>query len=314
MLFKEKMFLANCDPVRRLPGEELGKRFRMSLALSKGAILTPNLLLDNAGMAPMLEDGLFRKWADSKQGRGNLVIRVPGAQAPQSLEDYFDNLPSQHFLTRFQCRKGDLTQLELTTFKHDLRSLDRTLRPLSPVWSPVNLGPTSLSDAILASASFTEWKRAHEDLTEELSQLEAMAGEMNSRSLWYRLCEERLGDQAPDFKLEVIDACYNGLFVAKGEAFVMDRIPVLGQLPSALLSLGVGAQAYQEQRKWFEYALKGFDLVTAFGTGQLVEFLTDEAASYVEDKLQDTSYKWATRKNWFGLYPRLTRSMGIEIR
>lgn len=312
MLFKEKMFLANCDPVRRLSGGELEKRFMMSVALSKGAILTPNLLLDNAGMAPMLEGAMLKRWSNSKEGRGGIVIRVPGKDAPSSLEDYFDNLPDHHFLTRFQSRKGDLGQLELAEFKSDLRSIDRNLRRLNPVYCPVSLHSASLSNAILSSSSFTAWKQANPHLS--LSELETMAPDLMSRSLWYSACEAQLGKHAASFKLEVIDACYNGLFVASGEAFVMDRIAVLDKVPAGLLTLGIGAMAMNEQRKWFEYALKGFDLVTAFGTGQLVEFLTDEAASYVEDKLQDTSFKWATRKNWFGLYPKLTQSMGIEIR
>ncbi len=312
MLFKEKMFLANCDPVRRLSPVELEKRFTMSIALSKGAILTPNLLLDNTGMASMLENSMLKLWSGSKEGQGGIVIRVPGEAAPDSLEDYFDNLPDHHFLTRFQSRKGELSQLALAEFKSDLRGMDRTLKRLKPVYSPISLHPRSLTDAILVSPEFAQWKQERPELC--LSELEVMAPDLVSRSLWYRASEQQLGEHASGFKLEVIDACYNGLFVASGEAFVMDRIPVLGQVPAALLHLGVGAAALSEQRKWFEYALKGFDLVTAFGTGQLVEFLTDEAASFVEDKLQDTSFKWATRKNWFGLYPRLTQSMGTEIR
>lgn len=314
MLFKEKMFLANCDPVRRLGGGELEKRFKMSIALSQGAILTPNLLLDNAGMAPLLDGELLKRWAGSKKGRGGLVIRVAGAHAPDSIEDYFDNLPSVHWLTRFQKSKGDLDAMELAVFKSDLRSVDRSLRRLKPVYCPVNLHAGSLSQAILTSDSFAQWKQERPELKPALLRLEEQASSLNSRSLWYRVCDEVLGEQAAHFKMEVVDACYNGLFVASGEAFVMDRIPVLDQVPASLLDLGVGAQAFSTQKKLFDYALKGFDLVTAFGTGQLVEYLTEEAASYVEDKLQDTSFKWATRKNWFGLYPRLTQSMGIEIR
>ncbi|WP_297801838.1 hypothetical protein [uncultured Brevundimonas sp.] len=314
MLFKEKMFLANCDPVRRLPPFELEKRFLMSIALSKGAILTPNLLLDNAGMGRLLDNSLVRRWSMSKEGRGGVVIRVPGASAPESMEDYFDNLPPHHYLTRFQCRKQDLSGLDLAQFKSELHRLDRNLRRIRPVYSPVRLHGQSLSDAIMASASFTQWCEDKPELEAPLRQLQDRAPELGSRSLWYGACEELLGADAPQFKLEVIDACYNGLFVASGEAFVMDRIPVLDNVPVSLLSVGVGAVAFSEQRKLFEYALKGFDLVTAFGAGQLVEFLTDEAASFVENKLQDTSFKWATRRNWFGLYPRLTQSMGIEIR
>lgn len=314
MLFKEKMFLANCDPVRKLSAYELEKRFLMSIALSKGAILTPNLLLDNGGMGRLLDNALVRRWSSSKEGRGGVVIRVPGADVPESLEDYFDNLPPHHYLTRFQCRKQDLTGLDLAHFKSELHTLDRNLRRIRPTYCPVKLYSQSLSDAIISSASFNEWRTAKTVLERPLMQLEARAAELGSRSLWYQACEELLGADAPQFKLEVIDACYNGLFVASGEAFVMDRIPVLDKVPVGLLSVGVGAVAFSEQRKWIEYAMKGFDLVTAFGAGQLVEFLTEEAASYVEDKLQDTSYKWATRKNWFGLYPKLTQTMGIEIR
>lgn len=314
MLFKEKMFLANCDPVRRLSRDELEKRLMMSLALSQGAILTPNLLLDNAGMSGLMQGDMLRRWAGSKQGRGGVVIRVPGHEAPSSLEDYFDDLPQHHFLTRFQCRKGDLDRLTIAQFQSELRALDRTLRAIKPVYCPVKLHGQSLSDAIAASASLAQWQASQPELEAALQALMDRAPELGSRSLWYQAVDELLPQQAAAFKLEVIDACYNGLFVASGEAFVMDRIPVLDKIPAGLLTLGVGAQAFKTQRQLIEYALKGFDLVTAFGAGQLVQFLTDEAASFVEDQLQDTSFKWATRRNWFGLYPRLTQSIGIEIR
>ncbi|WP_292051381.1 MULTISPECIES: hypothetical protein [unclassified Brevundimonas] len=314
MLLKEKMFLANCDPVRRLSPFELEKRFLMSIALSKGAILTPNLLLDNAGMGRLLDNSLVRRWSMSKEGRGGVVIRVPGASAPESMEDYFDNLPPNHYLARFQCCKQDLTGLDLAHFKSELHTLDRNLRRIKPAYSPVSLHSRSLSDAVMASASLAQWQADRHELEKPLRDLLRRAPDLGSRSMWYQASEELLGEDAVQFKLEVIDACYNGLFVASGEAFVMDRIAVLDRVPISLLSVGVGAVAFGEQRKLFEYALKGFDLVTAFGAGQLVEFLTDEAVSFVENKLQDTSFKWATRRNWFGLYPRLTQSMGVEIR
>ena len=314
MLFKEKMFLANCDPVRRLSPFELEKRFLMSIALSKGAILTPNLLLDNGGMARLLDNALVQRWSRSKEGRGGVVIRVPGASAPESIEDYFDSLPPHHYLTRFQCRKGDLSGLDLAHFKAELHTLDRNLRRIKPVYSPVSLHGQSLSDAVSSCASLNQWQSDKPQLEKSIDTLLARAPDLGSRSLWYQACDDLLGAEAQQFKLEVVDTCYNGLFVASGEAFVMDRIPVLDKIPPALLNVGVGAMAFSEQKKLFDYALKGFDLITAFGAGQLVEFLTDEAASFVENKLQDTSFKWATRRNWFGLYPRLTQSMGIEIR
>jgi len=314
MLFKEKMFLANCDPVRRLSHPELEKRFLMSIALSKGAILTPNLLLDNAGMGRLLDNPLVQRWSRSKEGRGRLVVRVPGNAAPESIEDYFDNLPPHHYLTRFQCRKQDLAGLDLAHFKAELHTLDRNLRRIRPTYSPVSLNGAALSDAVAASPSLKQWRTQRVEQEKPFQTLMDRAPELGSRSLWYQASEDLLGADAGQFKLEVIDACYNGLFVASGEAFVMDRIAVLDRLPPALLNLGVGAVAFSEQKKLFDYALKGFDLITAFGAGQLVEFLTEEAASFVENKLQDTSFNWATRRNWFGLYPRLTQSMGIEIR
>lgn len=310
MLFKEKMFLANCDPVRRLPGPELEKRLLLSVAFSKGAIVTPSLLLDNDGIAALLARPDLQRWFNSRDGRGGLVIRMPGGDSAAPLEDYFAALPPHHHLTRFGCAKDRLDRHALAGLRDDLRAIDAALNRLSAVYSPVNLRPSALSDAILASSAFAQWC-APDTPVEALRQ---QAPGLNSRSTWYRAAEATLGARAAAFKLEVIDACYNGLFVGKGEAFVMDRIPVLGDLPPQILSLGINAQSFNEQRRMFDYALKGIDLIGAFGAGQLASFLTREAVDFIEEKLQDTSLAWATRRNWFGLYTRLTKSMGIEIR
>ena len=47
MLFKEKIFLANCDSIRKLDSEALWKRIRIGLIFADGIILSPNMLIDN---------------------------------------------------------------------------------------------------------------------------------------------------------------------------------------------------------------------------------------------------------------------------
>jgi len=46
----------------------------------------------------------------------------------------------------------------------------------------------------------------------------------------------------------------------------------------------------------------------------LFKILTDEALGYIEDKTKKTSVSFLSRKNWFGLYPILSKKMGLEIK
>ena len=50
MLFKEKMYLSNCDSVRELSIEETRKRLLIGLVFGNGIILSPNILFDNQGV------------------------------------------------------------------------------------------------------------------------------------------------------------------------------------------------------------------------------------------------------------------------
>ena len=54
MLFKEKLLLSNCDSVKRLPAEQLKKRFLTGMAFGDGVVLSPNMLIDNTGFEALL--------------------------------------------------------------------------------------------------------------------------------------------------------------------------------------------------------------------------------------------------------------------
>ena len=54
MLFKEKLLLSNCDSVKRLPAEQLKKRFLTGMAFGDGVGLSPNMLIDNTGFEALL--------------------------------------------------------------------------------------------------------------------------------------------------------------------------------------------------------------------------------------------------------------------
>ena len=55
MLFKEKMYLSNCDSVRELSNEETRKRLLIGLVFGSGIILSPNILFDSQGISKVLK-------------------------------------------------------------------------------------------------------------------------------------------------------------------------------------------------------------------------------------------------------------------
>lgn len=314
MLFKEKIFLANCDPVRQLSVSELEKRFLLGVTFAEGVILTPSLLLDNVGFGQVLKRRNLQKWY-REEGSGTLVLRHPGSDHSSSMMEYFEQLPPGHRLARHAGKeKGRLTRLELADLQSDLKALDRDLRAFSPLHEPVALRPTSLTQALVESSTFADWEKSNGHLDDTLSSLREEASGLRSRSDWYRATEAMLGTDADGFKAEVVDTAYHGLFVKKGEAFAADRIAFMGNIPAPLLDAGLSIRTLRREKELLDYAIKGFDLVTAFGAGEITRFLAAEAADYIESKLQDTSMGWLTRRNWFGLYPRLTRSIGVEVR
>jgi hypothetical protein len=314
MLFRERMFLANCDTVRQLPAAEIEKRFLLGVTFAQGVIVTPSLLLDNQGFSEVLKRPNLYHWY-REEGLGTLTVRSPSQHHFMTMEDYFDGLPGGYRLARCGGKpKQELTSDEVKQVLVDLRSLDKNLVDFVPTRQALALKSDALTKAIIASPTFAAWKQSPSAFSDQFDQLLDQADGLNSRSAWYQAAEQNFGEDTARFKTEVIDSAYHGLFVGSGEAFAADRIPVLERIPARILDAGLFIRSLRKEKEMIDYAIKGFDLITAFGGGEIAKFLLDEAISYVEDKVEDTSMAWFSRRNWFGLYPKLTSSMGVEIK
>ena len=55
-------------------------------------------------------------------------------------------------------------------------------------------------------------------------------------------------------------------------------------------------------------------MISSFGANEIIKFFTDEAISYVEDKLQDKGENYLSRKNWFGMYNIMKNKVGLEVK
>lgn len=115
-------------------------------------------------------------------------------------------------------------------------------------------------------------------------------------------------------KTEIIDPAYNSLFVNSKESFVQDNIKIVDKIPERILSSGVTFNSLRNEIELIEYPIKAFEIITTLGTTELFKILTDEALEYIEDKIEETSISFLSRKNWFGLYPILSKKMGLEIK
>ena len=314
MLLKEKLFLANCDTVRRLSRAELEKRFLIGATFAQGVILTPSLLLDNVHFPDILARRNIETWYMG-EGAQTIAIRAPGAVPTSSMTDYFDDLPPSYILNRFGgTAKGSLGRLERLDLRDDLGALDRVLARYQPLTDSRSLAPTALSDRILGDETFARWRSSPSGAADQLDRIIAVADGLHSRSAWYAAADGILGPRAAAFRTEVIDTAYHGLFVNAGEAFALDRIDILDQIPAPLLNGGMAMRQLRRQYRYIGYAVSAFNLVSALGTNEIVKYLTDEAIGYLEEKAQEQGYGWADRRDWFGLYTKLTRSIGVELK
>ena len=308
------MFLANCDPVRRLATQEIEKRFMLGVLLTGGVVLTPSLLLDNPAFIEVLSRPNVRRWFDG-DGAGTLQIRSPWSNGSESITAFFDSLPEGYILNRYKgTPKGQLSRLERWDLKDELSTLDGIIRSYGLKIGDISLQTTALSDSIITSSTLKDFQQKSPEYREPLEHLLQMAPALNSRSMWYQAAEELPHEMQSSFKLEVIDTAYHGLFIDHGEAFALDQMAGIETIPAAFLDTGIRLRNLRKQYEYIGYGMKAFDLITAMGAGQLMKFLTDEAISYIEDKASEKGHDWASRKNWFGLNKVISRKIGVEIK
>lgn len=339
MLFKEKLLLSNCDSVRALEGPELRKRFLTALTFADGVVVTPNTLLDNAHMARVIaQDNVVRYLR--REGSGKLVIRGFGLEQGRSLIDYYDALPGSFILSSLpgSPRKDNLDRHQRAQMAERLRDLQRVMDRFEPVIDSVSLPRESLRDEIYRRTATDEARPLFFADEAQWQRFRQVTNDAISRSEWYGTAEAffsavdgaAAAPPAPGsqpshppfsgnerfarFRAEVIDPAYNSLFAASGEGFLQDDIRYLGGVPEILLDATVSIKSLRREISLIQYPLRVFEFISSFGAGEILRYLTDEAVGYMEDKLVESGHDYLTRRNWFGMYPRLRRFMGLEVK
>jgi hypothetical protein len=312
MLFKEKMYLSNCDSVRELSIEETRKRLLIGLVFANGIILSPNILFDSQGISEVLKQKNVIKFLN-EEGSGNFIIRGMNINDINSFSDYFDKLPSNYKISSLHGKeKGKLSQNELKNIKDKIQILDKIIDKVNPTYENANIVRDSLSKEIKQRISIRYFKN-EKDFEIFLSESQNFV----SRSEWYQFISEFFRNDSlkiSSLKTEIIDPAYNSLFVNSKESFIQDNIKILDKIPEIILSSGVTFNSLKNEIELIEYPIKAFEIITTLGTTELLKILTDEALAYIEEKTKETSISFLSRKNWFGLYPILSKKMGLEIK
>lgn len=318
MLFKEKLLLSNCDSVRQLNETEILKRFTMGMTFGDGVVLSPNTLIDNVSFASILTRRNLVKYLN-EEGCGKLVIRGFNTDPEFTLAEYYEKLPGDFIFSSFagSPTKKSLNKAQVSELLNRLKHTQTALNNLSYGIEQVSLAPHALQKEILTrldSAMLSSYFGPDSDK----SLFEQSVAQTCSRSEWYKKADELFANQqqhsAIEFKNEVINPAYNSLFAKKGEGFLLDDIRLLGGVPQKILDVGVTYKSLKNEIELIKYPYKIFELITSLGTIELTKLITDEALNYFEDKLQDKAQKTFTRKNWFGMYPKMRKFIGLELK
>lgn len=312
MLLKEKIFLANCDSVRKLDRDALWKRIRIGLVFADGIILSPNTLIDNEQVYEALNDKQIIKYL-KEEGFKKVVVRGNNIYPGQTLMDYFCNLPSSFIFSSLEGspKKSNLSQDQSKNLVTRIKKIDTFLSDISAPREPIQLTKDSLSNVLIKRLDDIDYlspdiaKNLRKDFAKVVSRSDAYEIIINST---------QIKGIANKLKNEIVDPSYNSLFVKPGETFVQDRIKVLDNIPNQLLQAGVIIKSLRKEIELIQFMLEIAIFIKSLGTEELLKVLTEEAIGYAEDKLIEKGFQKLSRKNWFGLYPVLTKKMGIEFK
>lgn len=318
MLFREKILLSNCDSVRALGPEELRQRVLLGLTFADGVVLTPAIAIDNPELSRVLQQYSVRKYL-SEEGAGKLVVRGPRLSSRIDLHDYFLQLPDNHIFSSISGapRKSELSSEQRSELLRRLDDLQGALGAVQAKGERIELTRTSLQDEIAKRLASPE--AIGQLFADQETHARYMADVQGciSRSDWYAAtdrCDYLTTRTRRAIRAELIDPAYNSLFVAPSEGFLQDNIRYLSGLPPQLLDASVNLRALRRELALVQYPIKLFKLVSSLATDELLKLLTAEALDYVEGKMLDKGLDQFTRRNWFGLYPKLRRVMGLEIK
>lgn len=312
MLFKEKMYLSNCDSVRELSNEEIRKRVLIGLVFGNGIILSPNILFDTKGITQVLEKKNVIKFLN-EEGMGNFIIRGMNIKDISSFSNYFEKLPNNYKISSLNGKeKSQISKIELKELLENIKKIDYIIQKINPVFENATIFENSLNDEIKKRIC-----NKYFDNEEEYIKFLLNSSKLVSRSAWYEFTNEFFKNDLKKInplKIEIIDPAYNSLFVNPNESFIQDNIQMLDKIPEKILSGLVTINSLKNELELIEYPVKAFEIITSLGSTELFKIITDEALGYIEDKATEKGMSFLSRKNWFGLYPKLSKKMGIEIK
>ena len=319
MLFKEKLLLSNCDSVKQLKLEELRKRFLIGMVFGDGVVLSPNTLIDNNNMDEILKKRNLVKYLN-EDGAEKLVIRGFNLKKSFDLEEYYEGLPNNFIFSSIEGapEKGKLSNIQKNDLLFRISRTQAALNSIIYKSEKVELEKKALQNEIhirinnqLVIGNYFK-NEEERDLFIQKTQL------IFSRSEWYKLSDEYFGIVNPIksiyFKNEVIDPAYNSLFAVKGEGFLLDNIKILSDVPEKILDVGMVYKSLKKEIELIKYPYKAFEFITTLGSTDLLQFITDEAMEYIEDKCQESAGEIFIRKNWFGMYPKMRNFFGLELK
>lgn len=318
MLFKEKLYLANCDSVQKRQEAELIKRIKTGLLLSEGIIIGTNILIDNKGIDQILFEPVINEYLLSSEGVGKLVVRARGEEVYQPLEELYHTLPETFVFSSFGgVFKKDLSAIQKEEILFRLKRIDQLIHNAHAQKQPIS----SFSNNTLAKElekripNYQKTFQMNEQLDILTPYFQALLS-VRSRSEAYNLTDISIKDAFLNNKLkyELIDPAYNKLFVRDSEGFVQDQIEVFDKLPSIIVDSGISLRKHREKIELIQNLWEGFEFISSLGSTSLIEILTDKAQDYIESTLEERGLKHFSRKNWYGMYGKMANMMGVEIK
>lgn len=319
MLFKEKLLLSNCDSVRKLNKDEIRKRFLTGMAFADGVVVSPNTLIDNVDFHELILRKNLVKYLN-EEGSDKFVIRGFNCDKNQTLADYFERLPSDYIISSFNGspKKSELTSCQYVEILSRIKSTQKALNNINYKVEKVIAPKEALRNEISKRLDDNEVIGHYFSGDGDRLLFKLSVEDKFSRSQWYQVSDDYFGRESiiesSRFKAEVINPAYNSLFASKGEGFLQDDIKFLQDVPEIILDSGVVFKSLKNEIKLVEYPYKAFELVTSFGSGEIIKYITDEALGYIEDKLTEKGQTYLTRKNWFGMYNRMQNAIGLELK
>lgn len=319
MLFKEKLLLSNCDSVRKLDTEEIRKRFLTGLTFADGVVLSPNAVIDNVDFHRLITRKNVVKYLN-EEGHGKLVIRGFNLYEGQTLFDYYNSLPDNFIISSItgSPQKSEITREQSSSLIERIILTQEALNQIGYKMEKLEIPKESLRNEVYKRIDDNEAIGHFFSDSDARNKFIRIGEDKYSRSQWYQLADDYFIDErhnsADKFKIEVIDPAYNSLFATKGEGFLQDQIKLINDVPEIILDTGVAFRSLRDEIKLIEYPIKAFEFITSLSAGSIIKFLTDEALEYAEDKLTEKGKSYLTRKNWFGMYSKMKKRIGLEMK